>query len=127
MALTSGTSQNIATVRSDAVDAVQHALVVFSMAGTYDQAANSSLVGVPTLIQNARRNGKTVNLIGATLGQTASKASSPSSFMALKTIAVAGADITFEITDGDYTTELAAGAIPAQARYFGLLVAFFES
>lgn len=127
MALTTGTFQTAATVRSDAVDTVQHALVLFTMSGTYDQSANSSLVGVPTLIQNARRNGKTVNLLSAALGQTASKVSSPSTFMSLKTIAISTNDITFEITDGDYTTELAAATIPAQLRFFGLIVAFYET
>lgn len=126
MALTSGTKQNIATVRADVVGDVQWALVVFTMAGVYDQSANSSLVGVGALISGDRRNGKTVTLRGAMLAQNATKQSG-NTIMSLKTVAVSTDDVTFEITDGDYSTELAAAAIPAQNTPFGILVAFTEA
>jgi len=127
MALTSGTVHTVNTLQSDAVTSVQVANVLFTMSGTYDQSANSSLVGVPTLIQNSRRNGKTVTMIGVMPGNAAAKASAPGTIMGLKTVAISSADVTFEITDGDFTTELAAAAIPAQSRPFAILVAFTEA
>ncbi len=127
MALTSGTCVGVQTLISDSVGPVQEAEVLFTMAGTYDQSADSSLVGVPTLIQNSRRNGKTVTMRGVMMGQTATKASDPTAFMAVKTVAISSANVTFEITDGDYSTELAAAAIPAQHRPFSIKVAFTEA
>jgi len=127
MALTTGTVHTVNTLQSDAVTSVQVANVLFTMSGTYDQSANSSLVGVPTLIQNSRRNGKTVTMLGVMTGNAAAKASAPGTIMGLKTVAISSADVTFEITDGDFTTELAAAAIPAQSRPFAILVAFTEA
>jgi hypothetical protein len=127
MALTSGTVWSVDTLKSSSVSRLQVAEVLFTMSGTYDQASNSSLVGVPTLIQNSRRNGKTVSLVAAMPGTPATKDSDPSAFMGLKTVAISSNDITFELTDGDFTTELAAAAIPAQDRPFMLLVAFTEA
>lgn len=133
MAVVSGTVHTVDTLMADAVSAVQLARIKFTVAGTYAQADNGQLVGIPTLIQNARRNGKTVTLRGAMLGAPATKNSDPNLLMALKTVAVSSADVTFEITEGatagvvDYSTELAAGAVPAQARPFELIVAFSEA
>jgi hypothetical protein len=127
MALTTGTVHTVNTIQSDAVSPVQVAQVLFTISGTYDTSLNSSLVGVPTLIQNSRRNGKTVTMVGAMVGNTASKASAPGTIMSLKTVAISSADVTFELTDGDHTTEMTGIAIPAQARPFALLIAFVET
>lgn len=136
MALTTGTVHSVQTLRADSIapftlssvlTGQQYAEVFFTMSGTYDQSANSSLVGVPTLIQNSRRNGKTVTMNGVMGGQPASKASAPDSMMATKTVAISSADVTFELTDGDFSTELAAAAIPAQSRPFSIVVAFTEA
>lgn len=131
MAVTNGTIKEVSTLRADIMTpsgaAVQWAFVVFTMSGTYAQGDNSSVLAIPTAIQNSRRNGKTVTLRDAMLGQAATKASDPTAFMSLKTVAVSTNDVTFEITDADHTTELANGAIPDQERPFGLLVAFTEA
>jgi hypothetical protein len=127
MALTTGTFVTSSIVQAaNQTGDLQYARIVFTMSGTYDQALNSSLVGVPTLIKNARHSNKTYTLRGATLGNPATKASDPRVIMAVKTVAVSGADVTFELTDGDYTTELAAAAIPEQKTPFSILVAFTE-
>lgn len=129
MAVTSGTVYSVDTLISDSVDSLQVARVLFTMSSsdTYAQVDNSSLVGVATLIQNSRRNGKTVTLVDTMRGQHATKSSDPTAILSLKTVAISTNDITFEITDGDETTELANGAIPAQDRPFSLLVAFTEA
>lgn len=128
MAVTSGTVHSVSIVKAPgAVDSLGWALVLFTMSGTYAQADNSILSGVPTLIQNSTRNGKTVALKGVSIGQTATKASD-NTVMGLKTAAISTNDVTFELTTSDLSTEHAdATAIASQNRPFGLLVAYTES
>lgn len=110
------------------ISALQVVQILFTVSGTYAQADNGILAGIPTLIANSRRNGKTATLVDAMCGHPATKESNAAQTMALKTVAVSGSDITFEITDGDFSTEFAdATAVPAQARPFALLVSFTES
>lgn len=106
---------------------MQHALLTFRVAGTYAQADDAELTGIPTLISESRRNGKTVTLIDAMRGIPASKAASAIQTMSLKSVTVAGDDVTFELTDGDETTELANGSVPQQDRPFSVVVAFTEA
>ncbi len=127
MAVTSGTIKNINTVKADAVTPLQCAEVLFTMTGTYNQSDDSILSDVSGAIESARRNGKTVTLVDACLSQPANEAASLSDILAAKTVAISTDDITFELTEGDYTTELTAAAIPAQNRPFGLLVSFTEA
>lgn len=127
MAVTNGTIHSVAVKKSSAVSPLQECDVLFTMSGTYAQADNSSLVGVPTLIQNARRNGKTVTMVSVAVSTPATKTSNPATIMAVKGPAISTNDVTFELTDGDYSTELANGAIPAQERPFSLHVAFTEA
>lgn len=126
MAVTNGTVHSVDTITSDAVSALQVARIKFTMSGTYAQADNSLLAGIATLINNSRRNGKTVTLVDAMAGAPATKASN-AAIMAVKTVAIATNDLTFELTDGDFSTELASAAIPAQDRPFEVLVAFTEA
>lgn len=110
------------------ISALQVVQILFTVSGTYAQADDGILSGVPTLINNSRRNGKTVTLVDAMCGHPATKAADAAQIMALTTVAVSGSDITFEITDGDFTTEYAdATAVEAQARPFALLVSFTEA
>lgn len=133
MAVTSGTVWSVQTVRSEHQDPVKIAEVLFTMAGTYAQADNSQLLGVPTLIQNSQRNGKTVTIHDAMGAQQARKATDPALMMGIKTVAVAGANVTFEITESavagvpDLSTELANGAIPTQECPFSMYVVFTEA
>ena len=129
MAVVSGTVHMVSTMDryGGSVSNLQLAEVLFTVSGTYAQADNGSLAGVDALIENSRRNGKTVTLVDAMGGHPATKESDPAAFMGLKTVAVSTNDVTFEITDGDFSTELANGAVPAQSRPFALLVSFTES
>jgi co-chaperonin GroES (HSP10) len=128
MAVTSGTVHTVNTVDGHGWQDLQVALVLFTMSGTYAQADNSILSGVPTLIQESRRNGKTVTMRGVMIGQAARKESAPGTILAVKTVAISSSNVTFEVTDGDYSTEHAdATAIPAQSTPFGILVAFTEA
>lgn len=135
MAVTSGTVWSVHTVRSDHQDPVQIAEVLFTMnpADTYAQADNSRLAAVGTLIQNSRRNGKTVTIHQAIGSQQARKHTDPALMMGIKTAAVAAGSVTFEITESatpgapDLTTELANGLIPAQECPFGMYVLFTEA
>lgn len=127
MAVTNGTIHSVVCKKSSAVSPLQECDVLFTMSGTYAQADNSALVGVPTLIQNSRRNGKTVTMVSVAVSTPATKTSNPATIMAVKGPAISTNDVTFELTDGDYATELANGAIPAQERPFALHVAFTEA
>jgi hypothetical protein len=128
MAQTSGTvfPADTVTWKANADSDLQWCQVLFTMSGTYDQSANSILTGVAAIIQNSRRNGKTVTMRYVSCADVARKQSN-NAIMALKTVAISTNDVTFEITDGDYSTELAAGAIPAQSAPFSLLVGFTEA
>jgi len=128
MAVTSGTVHSVRTREADALSPLQIAEILFTMSGTYAQADDSILTGVGALISASRRNGKTVTLVDCMRSTPATKASDPAVIMSIKSVAISTADITFAITDADYTTEHAnATAIPAQARPFSMLVAFTEA
>lgn len=127
MALTTGTVANIHTMEQTAWSGHFVAEVLFSMSGTYDTALNSSLVGVPTLIQNSRRNGKTVTMRGVMAGRPALRDDTGAE-LPLKTVAISTNDVTFEITT-DWSTEFTnATLIPAHTtRPFSIFVIFTEA
>lgn len=127
MAVTNGTVWSVKTLEADSVSPLQRVQILFTMSGTYAQADNSALLGVPTLIQNARRNGKTVTMRDVMGTTPATLASDQTKIMWAKGAAISGNDVTFEITDNDYSTELGNGAIPAQGRPFSIEVAFTEA
>lgn len=126
MAVVSGTVHSVHTLKADVVGPVQLAEVLFTASGTYATADNGTLTGVATLIQNSRRNGKTVTMVGVAPSQAASDSSG--NYMSLKTCAISTNDITFEITLNSATTEYTnATALPTLSRPFGVVIAFQES
>lgn len=127
MAVLSGTVHSVNTVKADALSSLQVAEILFTVSGTYAQADNAILEDVGDLIEASRRNGKAVTLVAGMPSTPATKASDPSAIMGVKTVAVSSADLTFEITDGDFSTEIAGAALPEQDRPFSLLVAFTEA
>lgn len=130
MAVVSGTVHMVTTIEryGGSVSTLQIAEVLFTVSGTYAQADDGILEDVDALIEASRRNGKSVTLVDAMCGHPATKASDPSAILGLKTVAVSSADVTFEITNGDFSTEFTnATAVPAQARPFAILVSFTES
>lgn len=135
MAVTSGTVYSVATLKDDAlVDGLKVALVLFTVSGTYAQADDSILAAVPTAIQASRRNGKTVTIRDAMLWQAARSATDPDVLLGAKTVAVSGADITFEVTLGgganalDLSSEFTdATALPSFHTPMGFGVLFTEA
>ncbi len=127
MAVVSGTVSNVDTLVSNAVGPIQVARVQFTLSGTYAQADNGILTGVATLIQNSRRNGKTVTMRGVMQGQSTTKVAD-GAIMGLKTVAISTNDVTLEVTNTDHSTEFTDGAaLPAVNRPFEILVAFTEA
>lgn len=133
MPLIQGTVQNVRIDKQDERDPVRVAEVTFTVAGVYDQAAGIQLANVPTLIQNSVRNGKTVTLRGACLASAARKDANPALLMGLAAVVVSGANVNANITESatpgfvEPTTQLAAGATPAQTYPFGIFVSYVES
>jgi hypothetical protein len=131
MAVTYGTISSVHHIEADGLSPLQQAVVYFTMSGTYAQADNGQVSDVDAAIEASLRNGKQVTLVDAVLVQPARKDSNKALMMGAKTVAVSGANITFEATEGatahsyDGSTELANGAWPAHDSVnFGLLVTF---
>jgi len=127
MAVTNGTVSSVRTIESGAWDPLwQCAEITFTMSGTYDTASHSKLLAVATLIQNARRNGKTVTMRSVMAGRPATS-SVDNSQMPLASVAISTNDVSFNITT-DWSTEITnSAAIPGQNRPFSILVAFTEA
>lgn len=133
MAVTLGTAISVDTVVANYMgDAkgLQVARILFyhDAVTNYDTAAHGKLVGIAALIAASRRNGRTITLVGGTmLAQHATKASDQS-VMGLSTIAVSTADVTYNVTGPDFTTEATnATPVAAQDQPFGILVGFYET
>lgn len=128
MAITNATVLSVITPEGGAWNEdLKHVDISFTMSGTYAQADDSKMLAVPTVIKDARRNGKTVTLVDAMLLQPARKESNHSTIIGANTVAISGSDISFQLTDGDFSTELGNGAIPAQGRPFVMRVSFTEA
>lgn len=126
MATLEGTVHSVHTLKSDAVGKVQLAEVLFTVTGTYVQADNATLLGVADLIEDSRRNGKTVTMIGVAPSQAAT--STDGDVLSLKTVAIDTTAVDFEITLNSPTTEFTnSTALPTLSRPFGIVVAFEES
>lgn len=128
MAVVSGTVHSVRTMESGAWDPdYQLAEVLFTVSGTYAQADNAILAGVPTLIQNSRRNGKTVTMRAVMAGRPATRADTNAN-LTVKGAAISTNDVTFEVALANWSTEFTdATAVPSQNRPFSILVAFTEA
>lgn len=136
MAVVSGTAHSVHILEGygGSVSPLMAAEVLFTVSGTYAQADNGILSGVPTIIQDSVRNGKTVNMKAVAPGHPATRQSNPALMLGLKTVAISTNDVTFEITttstEGavDMSTEFDdATAVPAQDRPFRIIVFYTES
>jgi len=110
--------------------ALQKARVLATLAATetYAQANDCIIPAVATAIQNSRRNGKTVTLVDAIFIQPTKLTASPYTMYTGSATAVSTADVTFQLNDGDYTTEYAnATACPAVSGPYGIEVTFTEA
>ena len=97
--------------------------VSFRMTGTYDQAANAQITGLPAIIQASRRDGRIVTLLAAGLA-LAAPGREAGLVTGVKTLAVAGANVTFEITTADLNTERAATVFADYDQLITLFVAY---
>lgn len=132
MATLEGSVHSVEIIRASDRDPLMLAAVYFTVTGTYVQADDATLLTVPDLIQNSRRNGKTATMKAVAMIQPARKASN-GEFLTLGSPTIDSTAIDFSIVDQasttsiSGTTELAAGAVPAQGVPFGLLVTFTEA
>jgi len=136
MAVSTGTITSVESLKANDLNPLQFAVVYFRIPATetYAQANDGIINAVPTAIQNSRRNGKTVTMKTVGLWQPARKESDPSVILALKTVAISSANVTFEVTlsatantldiSSEYTN---ATAMVAQSDPFGILVGFTEA
>jgi len=134
MAATTGTIQSVTTLKADndASGGLQHALVLFTISGTYAQADDSIIEDVDGAIQSSRRNGKTVTILDAMLWQPA--LTTTGYILGAKTLTISSDDVTFAITKSsslntlDLSTEYTdATALPSLGTPFGFLVSFTEA
>lgn len=95
----------------------------FILTGTYAQADNSIISGVPTLIQNMRRDGRAVTLLAQGLA-FAAPGKEDGAIVGVKTLAVSSNDITFEVTQADLSTEHANAAFGAFDLPITIFVAY---
>ncbi len=128
MALTTGTVSSVQIIKGADNSIVHLAMVWFTITGTYDSSLDSSLVGVPTLIQNSKRNGKTVTMV-AVMPAAVGRKGSDNTEMWAKTAAISSADVTFTLViNADLTTEYTNSlAIPAMSAPIGIMVAYTEA
>lgn len=132
MATLEGTVTSVEVIKGNDRDPLMFAAVYFTIAGTYVQADDATILAVPTLIQNSRRNGKTVTMISAAMWQPARKASN-GHLLTPSAVTIDSTAVDFGVVDQASatsiagSTELAAGAFPAQGVPFGLLIGFRES
>lgn len=130
MATLEGTVKEVQLVRANVATplALNWALVLFEVSGTYVQADNATVLDVAGAIESSKRNGKTVTLVDAMFAQAAAKSTDPTGYLGLKTVAVDGDNVDFEITLDSTSTEFTdATALTGQACPFGVLVAYTEA
>jgi hypothetical protein len=130
MALLEGTVKEVQLIRGPVATplALQWALVLFEVTGTYVQGDNATVLDVAGAIESSKRNGKTVTLVDAMFAQAAAKSTDPTGYMGLKTVAVDTDNIDFEITLDSTSTEYTnATALVGCASWFGVLVSYTEA
>lgn len=114
------------TIKSRADSYVQLAEITFTMSGTYDQDASESveITNAATLIQNSRRNGKTVTLIGACPGQSTMYAGTVYLFKTASLSSTTVDATIFTAAGDEYTDDT---ALPTFAQQMSVIVAFTEA
>jgi len=117
-----------ATVISNAVSALQAAVVYVSPTGTYDTGAAPSVdvTNVDQAIENSRRNGKTVTLVSACAAQAGYDATNDKHW-AFSVAAVAGNDVECEIHEVAGAEYANGVALPTFSTPLGIYVTFTEA
>lgn len=104
--------------------------IFVDFAGTYATADDATIASVATTIQNTRRNGKTVTIIGAGPGQPGFDGTTPMGAIGVlshtDTSAVTEGTLKCTLSDGTLTAEHGASLLVAGARPVGIRVTFKE-
>jgi hypothetical protein len=121
MAITDGTitsvgqhSTNAGPVVNGSGVPIMSCVIAATVTGTYAQGNDSRLLAVPTAIQNSRRDGKTVTMLGCTMEAPGLEGTTPIGAGPLFTIS--GADVVFPLTTSDMATEHSNAALSAFTR-----------
>ena len=129
MATLSGTITSVALldaphgpVKDSSGNEVWNAVISFTITGTYAQADNAQLTGVPAAMQSRMAWGKTPTLLSAMFAAPGDEAGTP--IGAGPVITVSGTSLTFQLTGGDLTTEHAGAALGTVGKPIALRVCF---
>ena len=98
--------------------------VDFTAGDVYAQADDATIAAVATAIQNARRNGKTVTLLGAAVAAPGLEGTSAFGLGLPTSLATGG--IVAPVTGTDLATERSNGAMGAANRPVCIFVCFEE-
>lgn len=101
---------------------VWNAMLHFTISGTYVQADDAQLTGVPAAIRSRMANGKTPTLLSAMFAAPGDEAGTP--IGAGPVITVSGTSLTFPLTGGDLSTEHAGAVLGTLGKPIALRVCF---
>lgn len=129
MATLSGTITSVAlidTPSGSVIDSsgnlVQNAVIHFTISGTYVQADDAQLTGVPAAMRTRMAGGKTPTLISAMFAAPGDEAGTP--IGAGPTITVSGTTLSFPLTGGDLSTEHAGATLGTVGKPIAIRVCY---
>lgn len=121
MAITYGTisavgqhSTNAGPVVNGSSVPIMSCVIAATFTGTYAQGNDSSILAIPTAIQDSRRDGKTVTMLSCCMEAPGLEATTPIGAGPLFTIS--GADVVFPLTTSDLATEHANALLSTFTR-----------
>ncbi len=122
MAVVSGTitsvgqhSTNAGPVVNGSSVPVMSCVIAATFTGTYAQADDATITAIPTAIQNSRRDGKTVVMLGMTMESPGLEGTTPIGAGPLFTLS-GGTAAVFPLTTSDMSTEHAGAALSTFTR-----------
>ena len=128
MATLSGTITSVAlidTPSGSVIDSsgnlVQNAVIHFTISGTYVQADDAQLTGVPAAMRTRMAGGKTPTLLDAMFCAPGDEAGTP---IGCSSVAVSGTTIGFALTGGDLSTEHAGATLGTVGKPIALRVCY---
>lgn len=128
MATLSGTITSVAlidTPSGSVIDSsgnlVQNAVIHFTISGTYVQADDAQLTGVPAAMRTRMAGGKTPTLLSAMFCAPGDEAGTP---IGTTAVTVSGTTLSFGLTGGDLSTEHAGATIGTVGRPIAIRVCY---
>ena len=132
MATLSGTIRDVALqqdplgVKVDSSGrAVRTALVTFTITGTYVQADDAQITGVPAALKAIIKNGATIAFVRSAC--LASPGDEAGTAIGVGPITVSGTTLSFALTGGDLVTEHAGAALGTINAPIGIWVTWVET